>query len=185
MLQGSGSFNDVFRKELPESFVKFHFYSRYFTPPPSPQDTWFVSRIALIRVIQSLLDQRLDLSQIQISLSHTHSASCAVAALGAQLGVGVDLEDRSRPVSRKAADRFIDSNEAKLPFQPIDVWTIKEACYKANPENQNTIIADYQIDSVGWASLRNHPSQRFQFQFLSDSEWALSFAVHRSVSIDS
>ena len=66
-------------------------------------------------------------------------------------GVGIDLERRRVP---SRAVRFF-LNEAERQWiasvanpEPhlLRIWTIKEALFKANPENEDTILADYSLE---------------------------------------
>lgn len=64
-----------------------------------------------------------------VSLSHTRGASvCASAFCGS---VGVDIERATRKLSKGVRKRVFTSNELKLGLMPIELWTIKEAAYKA------------------------------------------------------
>ena len=76
-------------------------------------------------------------------LSLTHSAGIAVAARceGDQAGVGVDLE----------AWRTMDPRAARFFLRPeeqgdlLRLWTVKEALFKATPDNAGMALVDYAL----------------------------------------
>lgn len=80
-------------------------------------------------------------------LSLTHSAGVAVAARcdGAQAGVGVDLEGW-RTIDPRAARFFLLPGEGGDLLQ---LWTVKEALFKATPANAGAVLVDYTLDDAG------------------------------------
>lgn len=93
--------------------------------------------------------------------SLTHSSDVAVAvALPADvpaIGIGVDLE-HDRPIKPGMARLICNTHErawlASLPLELQDaevlrLWTAKEALYKADPAQGDSIVAEYALASPG------------------------------------
>jgi 4'-phosphopantetheinyl transferase EntD len=87
--------------------------------------------------------------------SLSHSATLAVAAgipAGAAEGFGIDLE--LRPPPRIEAARFFmaPDEQARLVKAPpqtlLRVWTIKEAVFKADPNNAFTSVRAYRVEDL-------------------------------------
>lgn len=65
------------------------------------------------------------------SLSHTKNYACALVGLRDKFhSVGIDVENRNRELPDGALRYFINSADASH-HQPIDLWGIKEASFKA------------------------------------------------------
>ena len=86
------------------------------------------------------------------SLSHSRDTALAVADATASLdGIGVDLEiDRS--LNPQAARFFLTEgerrwleglDEARVSCELLRLWCVKEAVFKANPENHGTLLGDH------------------------------------------
>ena len=131
------------------------------------------------------------------SLSLTHAGTIAVAAgvgrrdrsrIG---GLGVDYEPASRCVSARAARLFLDDIErTRVDGHPepdrsaarLALWTVKEAVYKATPDNGTHTVAAYHVREDGTARLRDllefrHVTVRFAEGFLSVAVLDLSAAA--------
>ncbi len=124
--------------------------------------------------------------------SHSHSKShrLSVMAEGPRLrAVGVDLESQLRPVDLDLQQWLLSPEERNL-LGPIDfliAWVIKEALFKADPENQNQTIQNYRIESYlphrkqGAARTPSGKAQRFFWQVLqeppSNESWFVGLAV--------
>ncbi len=66
------------------------------------------------------------------SLSHSGNAvAVALRSSSVSRGLGVDLEARHRDISKRAIARFVRSAERRLGLTPIEVWSAKEAVFKA------------------------------------------------------
>jgi hypothetical protein len=76
-------------------------------------------------------------------LSLTHSAGTAVAARceGDQAGVGVDLGGW-RTIDPRAARFFLRPQETG---DRLRLWTVKEALFKATPDNAGMAFVDYAL----------------------------------------
>ncbi len=83
------------------------------------------------------------------SLSLTHAGGLAVAAqvrdVAAVAGTGVDYESR-RPTDRRTARFFLHEREETGCEDLLRLWTVKEALFKATPENEHAVLLDYHLD---------------------------------------
>ena len=153
---------------------------RFFTPPVFDENTdatakrkkiWLQSRSALIEVVDALLSQGASAERMFLSLSHTSGACIAVAAM--DISVGVDLEASTRIVSDGVANKYFFEEEKKWGWSALQVWAVKEAAYKANPENKNTVLSDYRIQSYGKIEVQD---RALQFQVQAFDRWIVAFA---------
>lgn len=118
---------------------------------------WLTGRAALKRLLAAL-GTKTDAADILFPNSQyslTHSGGIAVAAgvgRAGPRGVGVDLELRPG-MDPRAARFFLTPYERScvelagtLPAaELLRLWTIKEAVYKADPENRGRVLADYGL----------------------------------------
>jgi len=79
------------------------------------------------------------------ALSLTHAAGLAVAARcgdgAGQVGLGVDFEGW-RPMDPRAARFYLrDGEQGDL----LRLWTVKEALFKATPDNHRATLLDYEV----------------------------------------
>jgi len=117
--------------------------------------SWLRGRAALKVLLGELGDT--DTARIRFPnprYSLTHSGEVAVAAAcrsGDTVGLGIDLE-WDRPAPNAAARFYLTAAEARwVASQPeavrgrelLRLWTIKEALFKADPCNDQTVLSDY------------------------------------------
>lgn len=108
---------------------------------------WLLGRAALKQVVEGG-----DTSLVRFPhrcLSLTHSAGVAVAARaeGGQAGVGVDYEGPSA-TDPGIAPLFLVERERQAaagPDELLRLWTVKEALYKATPDNHGASFLDYEV----------------------------------------
>jgi len=88
--------------------------------------------------------------------SVTHSSDWIVVigspVLGA-LGIGVDIESCSRPISPQVAAKFARAEEwnrfrSQVSLPNIGLWVIKEACFKADPNSRGQVISRYRLNGA-------------------------------------
>lgn len=110
-----------------------------------------LGRAALARVLGHLRDPSDPLSVRfpHPSLSLAHSGNTAVAVglrRGGATGVGVDVE-LPRDVDRRAARFFLGPGEERLAADTglQQLWTVKEAVFKADLDNAGHLLRDYRI----------------------------------------
>ena len=170
------------------------FSARYLEQPQFNNDSrakeWAESRRCLIFVLKELLGHGFHPSNIQVSLSHCKNFSISVAVASSKeiSGVGVDVERADRKISTRAASRFYYPLESKLGISELEAWVIKEACYKSDPANHRTVIADYFLTSRTHSnegevqsSKADHGHFRVNVQHTNDLVLGFSLAQTRRV----
>lgn len=118
------------------------------------QQEWLLGRAAL----KKLMDGG-DTSGVRFPdrcLSLTHAAGLAVAAScrGGQAGVGVDYEGWHTVDPRSA--RFFLQEHERDGADLLRLWTVKEALYKATPDNGQVAFLDYGMvdpEALGGAAV--------------------------------
>lgn len=115
------------------------------------------------------------------SISHTReNGTPVIFAAGAEgvNGLGIDAELASRTLTEAVALRFIRPEEASLQLNPLQIWVIKEALFKSNPENADTLVSHYRITSYDEGSgCAEIGSREFRFTLSEFSGWVVSLAV--------
>ena len=111
------------------------------------------------------------------SVSLTHSAGLAVAARcdGRQTGFGVDLEGW-RTIDPRAARFYLHAREQG---DLLRLWTVKEALFKATPDNDTAVFLDYEVDdpdALGGAA-RDRRCRTFEYVSRRRPEGWLTLAV--------
>jgi 4'-phosphopantetheinyl transferase EntD len=117
--------------------------------------SWRRGRAALRRLLRRIGAEdetaALRFPHARISLSHGGGLAIAVYVPGSH-GVGVDLEQRRR-LPEGSERFFLDDTERRflesLPAREragerLRLWTVKEAVFKANLENEGTVVGDYR-----------------------------------------
>lgn len=111
---------------------------------PERQAQWLRGRAALRAVMMRMSrfphTASLRFPHPELSLTHTGEVAIAVGVEGAE-GVGVDLETRTP--SDRAALRFLSPRERGGDARRL--WTVKEACFKADPENAGATVSQFEI----------------------------------------
>lgn len=152
---------------------------------------WLRGRAALRRLG---FEDSSALSFPRADCSLAHSGDWAVAASlppGAAAGLGVDLEAGRAP-REEAARKFLDERErawlAALEARArgaalIRFWTVKEAAFKADPENRGCVVGDYLLEDPGAerGGVRRR-DRRFEYDSCLVDEGRISIAVLRSVA---
>jgi 4'-phosphopantetheinyl transferase EntD len=134
---------------------------------PVKKRTWLTGRSALKQILVRL-GLNPDTSQIEfphsrISLSHSGDYAVAIASPDKSVvGLGVDLETASG-INPKSVRFFLSEMENQklagkhFPTSKlVELWTVKEAIFKSDIENQDRLLSDYQI--VDWPD-RNCPGR--------------------------
>lgn len=91
---------------------------------------------------------------VAFSLSHTRGAALVGAAAslkfeGAKLaaGIGADLESVERKISEAAHKRIVNGGmDSQVPA--LNLWSLKEAAYKAHPDNENLLLRDFIVTGI-------------------------------------
>ncbi|MGZ3700099.1 MAG: hypothetical protein ACXVCH_18550, partial [Bdellovibrionota bacterium] len=80
------------------------------------------------------------------SRSHSSGYLLEVAALAAPgVTLGVDFERADRPTQAGLLEKISAPSERALGLSALELWVIKEACFKAHPENQGLVISGIQV----------------------------------------
>ncbi|MCB0378662.1 MAG: hypothetical protein KDD33_09235 [Bdellovibrionales bacterium] len=145
------------------------------------------------RRARSMLKVPMNYRVIHQSLSHSWygdqgvaAATFLVAAPGissSYCGVGIDLEHHAREISESVRLWLSESSiEPVLGFEPLQLWSIKEACFKADPfQSATDTIRNYGIESStgkasGFAKKKNTETQ-FHFYLYSWGQWLVTVAT--------
>jgi len=158
---------------------------------PARRESWLRGRAALKR-LRAAIGEDPDTAGLSFPhpcLSLTHSGAWAVAigiAPGKLLGLGVDLEVKSVP-KPDAARRFLNAgelvwlrrmDEEDRPRLLHRLWTVKEATFKADPENAGKTLRDYALADPGYIAGKARRGERdFLYASYEVPEGFLSVAV--------
>lgn len=130
---------------------------------------WLRGRSALKQVLRRLCRNE-DTSTIAFPNSHlslTHGGGIAIA-VGTDandiIGLGVDFEP-ARPLNPEVSRFFLLENEqdwldgvnaSERSSHLRRLWTVKESVFKADPDNHESILMDYVLDTPGRLSAAAH-----------------------------
>jgi phosphopantetheinyl transferase len=161
------------------------------------KQNWLLGRQAIKQVIKNISNDfdnsslSFDTAQIKFPcnwLSLSHSADLAIAIALPQTiklkGLGLDLQLNKFP--KAGSEKFFVKPSEKEILNNLPekdpaknrclFWTIKEACYKANPENQNTFLSEYEITNFD-LGLAKKGIYQFKFASLALPNGFLSVAI--------
>lgn len=158
---------------------------------PTRRESWLKGRAALKRLTAAigLSDDTSALKFPHPGISLTHSEEWAVA-IGVQspklAGLGIDLEIKSQP-KPEAARKFLNPSELvwlrrmdelEHPRLLHRLWTVKEAIFKADPENAGRTLRDYALADPGFKAGKARRGPRlFHYASFEVPEGFLSVAV--------
>ena len=117
------------------------------------------------------------------SVSHTREGEIPVvfiAAVADHRSVGIDVELSSRAVTDAVARRFISPDDDRFGLAPLQIWVIKEALFKANPENESTTLPQYRLtdfDSKSGLGIARIGHRELRFACLRLDQWIVAVAV--------
>jgi acyl carrier protein len=132
-----------------------------------------------------LLNTTLGPSATSTSLSHAQEISVAAAVIGSQVSIGVDLEENrtadprtGRFFLREHELAWLDTATARND-EHMRLWTVKEALFKADPGNADTILRSYALADPGARTgyARREPGVRFGYGSTRLGERHLSVAA--------
>lgn len=154
------------------------------------------------RALDTRLRQKIQQKQIYISLSHTHAGSynllvavgLGVTQPGSPItGVGTDIESASRVLSEDLYKRVSSAQERErvqaTGLSPLELWVLKEAVFKAFPDNHATAVTEFELQSWdrprsrGFMSSPRMMSQGLQAQVYGvfDGPIKLGFALTEKI----
>ncbi|MBT3983354.1 MAG: hypothetical protein HOE90_18515 [Bacteriovoracaceae bacterium] len=118
-----------------------------------------------------------DHQEIVVSKSHTHNkdtllalAASVAAKKDEYSSIGVDVEFEGRKIDPATHRFFIGSKELALGFSPLEIWCIKEACYKSlwplfhekNPKTK-IVLSNIVIEKDKFSCLKDQISFEGEF----------------------
>jgi hypothetical protein len=122
--------------------------SRKLAPGPA-RLAWLRGRAALKDLLGPGYDtSRLSFPNRAISLTHAGELAVAVRADDDYEGIGIDFEPWGPEVGPRAAHLFLGPAELVGRLPPgglLQLWTIKEALYKATPANKGYLLVDFEV----------------------------------------
>ena len=168
------------------------------------REGWLRGRSALKKLLLSLkMDpdtSTLSFPHPTLSLSHTKDWAVAIGVLAGPMkidGIGIDLE-LSRPVQDDHARFYLSKSECESAIdedQRLRLWTVKEALFKADPDNHDAVIGHYRVQTPSALSgqARNRKGRIFFYmcekspidKIFSEKQggwmsWAVSFPMSAS-----
>jgi phosphopantetheinyl transferase len=139
---------------------------------PARRESWLCGRAALKR-LGAAIGQGEDTSVFKfphskMSLTHSETWAVSIGSVSPKLdGIGVDLEVKiPKP---ETARRFLNPSElvwlrrmdeTDHPRLLHRLWTVKEAIFKADPENAGRTLRDYALADPGFVAGRARRGQR-------------------------
>ena len=156
--------------------------------------SWLLGRTAL-KALRTEMDGCADIDDLEFpnarfSLSHSADVALAVADPSGTLeGIGVDLEVDT--VVQPAAARFFltdreqqwlqEQAAKRWPHLLLRLWCIKEAVYKANPQNHGRTLGDHELAQPGSSSgeARACTGQIMQYASWCEARTCIALAVCR------
>lgn len=142
-------------------------------------------------VREGLIQQGVDQNAIVTSVSHTQVGQESwVLVVGSDQRVGVDLECAHRKVHPRLVTRILSDQERTLEMSVLEAWVAKEAGFKANPQNQGTVLPQYRLTAWNpkfregemlFPTVTPVPSEqaRARVSFPSLASWSCKFKVLR------
>lgn len=121
------------------------------------------------------------------SLTHTdHIALASVSIDPSSIGLGIDMEF-NRTIKEKSQKFFLNTNEQKHLLSKnksehlLRLWTVKEALFKSNMKNKNSLLKDYEISNsmeiTGTAYLKSNHKIKFIYSSLKLNNGFISLAI--------
>jgi hypothetical protein len=169
---------------LKKSRFAFHFVEEPVAPGVGPADRRAREKKSGQDLKKQILEELLNLGVPGDSrfTSTSHSSDrerISILVCGSERGIGVDLEKKNRPVAPAVLDRITSARERRFNLDALEFWVAKEASFKANPLNKETLLPNYEI--VEWdRSYRTgrveSPGAAIAFRLVVLGEWLLALA---------
>lgn len=127
------------------------------------RDTWLRGRAALKALVPGDTST-LVFPHRRLSLAHSAGTAVAVRSPAPLVGIGVDFEPwraSVQPVMARFFLRLSEQDAARTPRRLVRLWTIKEALFKAHPDNHQCILLDFELsDPAAGSGTATGPSGR-------------------------
>ena len=118
---------------------------------------WLLGRTALRQLLPVGTDTGgLSFPHPRLSISHTGEVAFAVHVEHV-VGTGVDVELSARRPDPRSARFFLRADERRSELSAAELlrlWTVKEALFKATPDNAETVLLDYRLADIAAATGR-------------------------------
>ncbi len=137
------------------------------------------ARLALQEVLVELGEAPKDVENLKfpqrcLSISHSTgvAVACGVSERSPVRGLGIDVE-QARTVSARLGRFFLRDEEASslgsVPNEEVlRLWTVKEAIFKADPQNKDRVLRHYRVQGLRQHSgLATHVDSGAGFYFAS------------------
>ena len=103
---------------------------------------WLLGRAALKALLGIADTSSVAFPNRTVSLTHSAGVAVAAGCDGPQAGLGVDLEGWQKIDARTARFYLHAHEQGDL----LRLWTVKEALFKATPDNATAVFLDYEVD---------------------------------------
>ncbi|MEO7836505.1 MAG: 4'-phosphopantetheinyl transferase superfamily protein [Acidimicrobiales bacterium] len=151
-------------------------------PGPRRHD-WLLGRAAL----KALLPRDTDTSALafphpRLSLTHAGGWGFAVEAGGDVAGVGIDYEAWGRPADPGTARFFLrPAEQAQVSGAEslLRLWTVKEALYKATPDNHDAVLVDYRLGDAAclWGAATGPRGEQMRYASIEAALGVVTVAI--------
>lgn len=156
---------------------------RALSPGPRRRD-WLLGRAALKQLLGAGADTSgLRFPHPRLSLTHAGGRAFAVNITAAGVvGTGIDYEPWNGAADLRTARFFLRMSEqvaVRDAATLLRVWTVKEALYKATPDNAEVVLLDYELHDPRCAqgSATGPRGERLHYASLVTFTGVLSIAV--------
>ncbi|MEO7836319.1 MAG: 4'-phosphopantetheinyl transferase superfamily protein [Acidimicrobiales bacterium] len=151
---------------------------------PGPRrDEWLLGRTALKQLVPDGADtSAMTFPHPRFSLTHGGGRGVAARVEGEVVGTGVDFEPFRRSADPRSARFFL------RPVEHVGVcdassllrlWTVKEALYKATPDNAELVLVDYEIGDATrrWGEATGPRGELMRYASMETADGQLTVAV--------
>lgn len=124
-----------------------------------------------------------------ISKSHTDNIELYIYVIDNSsqqiTNIGIDIENINRNISNKLYKRITTKQERELYTEQdiLKLWTAKEALFKANSQNNNTVISQYELINEQEAKLLGQQvnQAKYYYTHIYIEEYIISVAVEANI----
>lgn len=141
---------------------------------------WAEARRAELAVRDSLAG-----GAICVSVAHSADVVIAVGFTGLRGGVGVDFESIARETHPELKKKVEHPSERHFSLSALELWVIKEASFKSDPNNAGLYISQYIVKSYDPVSGEGEVVReafRCRFLLIELPKWIVAFAISDFIS---
>jgi len=150
---------------------------------------WSIGRDALKALLERLGEDtdtsRLCFPSPRVTLTHCGDVALAAGISGAARfsGIGIDMEEETPATTRF----FLTARERRRRWSTasmLRLWTVKEALFKADPDNAGRVLTNYRLEDPSQDSGRAFAFDNvLEYSSLAIPGGMLSVAILRSASL--